>query len=166
LESDMSSSMKSSTILEMRRPKDHTLTITLAVAFRLDTVFAHWSFLATLEAAFTTGQTSGFASLTGKFDLGSCLCLASVSAVLGELVVAVIVGRVVSGVGIHLAEVSFLGERVHCCCYVVVVASQMFSGYAELCCLKMADGCEAGQGCEEPEPGSESQEVSATGCAR
>jgi hypothetical protein len=164
----MGSSIRSSTILEMRRPNDYTLAITLAVAFRLNAVFAHWSFLATLEAAFTTGRTSGFASLTRKFDLEGCLCvcLAGVSTVLGELVIAVIFGRVESEVCIHLAEVSLLGERVHCCCYVVVVASHEFSGYAELCCLKMADGCEAGHGCAELEPGMESQEVSATGCAR
>jgi hypothetical protein len=112
LESDVSSSIRGSTILVMRRPEDHTLAIALAVAFRLDAVFAYRSLLTTLYAAFTTSQTSGFGSFAGEFGPESRLCLAGVSAVHGDLVVAVIVGRVVSSVGVHLAEVSFVGERV------------------------------------------------------
>jgi hypothetical protein len=96
----------------MRRPKDHTLAIALAVAFRLDAILAYRSLLATLDAAFATSQTSGFGSFAGEFGPESRLCLAGVSAVHGDIVVAVIVGRVVSSVGVHLAEVSFVGERV------------------------------------------------------
>jgi hypothetical protein len=39
----------------MRRPEDHTLAIALAVAFRLDAVFAYRPFFAALDATFTTG---------------------------------------------------------------------------------------------------------------
>lgn len=108
----MGSPIRGSTILKSRRPEDHALAITLAVAFRLDAVFAYWPFFAALDAAFTTSQTSGLGSLAGEFGPESCLCLCCVGAVQGELVIAVIVGRVVSGVWIHLAEVSLVQERV------------------------------------------------------
>jgi hypothetical protein len=111
LESDMGSSIRSSTILKSRRPEDHALAVTLTVAFRLDAIFAYRSLFTTLDAAFTTSQTSGFGSLAGEFGPEGCLCLGGVSAVQGELVVALIVGRVVSGVGIHLAEVWLVGEE-------------------------------------------------------
>lgn len=113
LESDMSTSIRSSTILKGRRPEHDALTVTLAVAFRLDAIFAYRSLFTTLDAAFATSQTSSFSSLAGEFGAEGCLCLGSVGAVQGDLMVAIIVGHVVSSVDIHLAEVMMLvGERV------------------------------------------------------
>jgi hypothetical protein len=107
----MGSSIRSSTILKSRRPKDHALAVTLTVAFRLDAIFAYRSLFTTLDAAFPTSQTSGLGSLAGEFGPEGCLCLGGVGAVQGDLVVAVIVGRVKSGVWIHLAEVWLVGEE-------------------------------------------------------
>lgn len=54
LEGDMSSSIRSRSILKSRRPEDHALAVAFAVAFRLDAVLAYRPLLTALDAAFTT----------------------------------------------------------------------------------------------------------------
>lgn len=106
----MGSSIWSSTVLERRWFEHDSLAVAFAMAFRLDAVFAYWSFLTTLDATFATRQASRLGSFTREFGLQGSLSLAGVSAIDVVFVVAVVVGRVVPGAWIHEAKVDIVAE--------------------------------------------------------
>ena len=86
------------------------------MAFRLDAVFAYWSFFAALDAAFATRQASRLGSLAREFGFQGSLSLAGVSAIDVVFVVTVVVGRVVPGAWIHEAKVDIVAEQSRRAC--------------------------------------------------
>jgi hypothetical protein len=100
----MGSAVWCSTILKMGRLEDDALAVAFAVSFRFDAVLAHGTFLAALDAAFATSQTSRLGSFAREFGFQGGLSLAGISAIKLVFVVALVVRRLVPGGGIHLAK--------------------------------------------------------------